>query len=118
MWNGVGGWVDLRVPPSGTWERRSADHLHAVAQDWLGPAEATFEEGIELIVRRYLGGFVPASRKDIANWAGVSPSMLTSAFDRMRLRRFHDEGGGELVDLPGAPLPDADTPAPVRFLPT
>lgn len=118
MWNGVGGWVDLlRVPPSGTWERRSAD-LYAVAQDWLGPAEATFEEGSELIVRRYLGGFGPASRKDIANWAGVSVSTLSSAFERMRLRRFRDERGEELLDLPGAPLPDAETPAPVRFLPT
>lgn len=118
MWNGVGGWVDLlRVPPSGTWERRSAD-LYAVAQDWLGPSGATFDEGIELIVRRYLGGFGPASRKDIANWAGVSPSTLAPAFDRMRLRRFRDERGEELLDLRGAPLPDADTPAPIRFLPT
>ena len=118
MWNGVGGWVDLlRVPPSGTWERRSAD-LYAVAQDWIGPAEASFEEGIELIVRRYLGGFGPASRKDIANWAGVSTSTLTSAFERMRLRRFRDERGEELLDLPGAPLPGEGTPAPVRFLPT
>ncbi len=117
MWNGVGGWVDLlRVPPSGTWERRSAD-LYAVAQDWLGPTEATFEEGIEQIVRRYLGGFGPASRKDIANWAGVSPPTLAPAFERMRLRRFRDERGEELLDLPGAPLPDAETPAPVRFLP-
>ena len=118
LWNGVGGWVDLlRVPPSGTWERRSAD-LYAVAQDWLGPSEATFDEGIELIVRRYLGGFGPASRKDIANWAGVSPSTLAPAFDRMRLRRFRDERGEEILDLPGGLLPDAETPAPVRFLPT
>ena len=118
VWNGVGGWVDLlRVPPSGTWERRSAD-LYAVAQDWLGPGEATFDEGIELIVRRYLGGFGPASRKDIANWAGVSTPTLTPAFERMRLRRFCNERGEELLDLPGAPLPDPETPAPIRFLPT
>lgn len=119
MWNGVRGWVELlRVPPSGTWERRSAD-LYTVAEDWLrGSPDTTKGEGLELLVRRYLGGFGPASRKDIASWGGISPTTLGPALDRMRLRRFRDERGGELVDVPRAPLPDADVPAPVRFLPT
>ncbi len=118
MWNGVGGWVDLlRVPPSGTWERRRAD-VYAVAQDWIGPSVATFDEGIELVVERYLGGFGPASRKDIAGWAGIPVPRLASALERMKLRRFRDERGAELLDLPRAPLPDPDTPAPIRFLPT
>ena len=119
MWNGVGGWLNLlRVPPSGTWERRSAD-LYAVAENWLRNApDATLDEGLELLVRRYLGGFGPASRKDIASWAGVSVTTLAPALKRMPLRRFRDERGGELFDLPRAPLPAADAPAPVRFLPT
>ncbi len=57
----VGMWLDLvRVPPSGTWERRRAD-LFAIAEDWLGlgPASVTEDEGVELLVRRYLGGFGP-----------------------------------------------------------
>ena len=34
---GVGLWLDMvRVPPSGTWERRRAD-LYAAAEDWIGP---------------------------------------------------------------------------------
>jgi Winged helix DNA-binding domain len=117
-WNGVGLWLDLvRVPPSGTWEQRRAD-LYAAADDWLDPRDATLEQGLDHLVRRYLGGFGPGSLKDAANWAGVPVPLLAPAVERLRLRRFRDESGGELLDLPRAPLPDADTPAPVRFLPT
>ena len=119
LWNGLGGWVNLvRVPPSGTWERRSAD-IYATAEDWLGTEpNVTRDDGVELLVRRYLAGFGPASRKDIANWAGISMTTLAPSLDRMTLRRFRDERDRELVDLPRAPLPGADAPAPVRFLPT
>ena len=116
--NGVGLWLDLvRVPPSGTWEHRRAD-LYATAEGWLGPpGEATAEGAIQHLVRRYLSGFGPASPKDISDWAGVPPALLAPALERMRLRRFRSESGDELVDLPRAPLPDPDTPAPARFLP-
>jgi hypothetical protein len=115
--NGVGMWVDLvRVPPSGTWERRRAD-LYASAEEWLGPAEATEAEGVELLVRRYLAGFGPATSNDIAVYTGLPPKAIAPALERLRLRRFRTEDGEELLDLPRAPLPDPDTPAPVRFLP-
>jgi hypothetical protein len=105
------------VPPSGTWERRRAD-LYALAEEWVGPLDATEAEGIELLVRRYLGGFGPASAKDVASWSKVTLARLKPVLERMRLRRFRDEQGNELLDLPRAPLPDPETPAPVRFLPT
>ena len=115
--NGVGLWLDLvRVPPSGTWERRRAD-LYAAAEDWVGPDDATADEGLELLVRRYLGAFGPAARSEIAEWAGLPPRALEPVVERMALRRFRSEGGTELLDLPRAPLPDPETPAPVRFLP-
>ena len=65
----------VRVPPSGTWERRRAD-LYATAESWLGPATATEEEGLDLLLRRYLGAFGPAALADAADWAGVGLTTL------------------------------------------
>src|SRR6185503_17069358 len=115
--NGVGLFLDVvRVPPSGTWERRRAD-IYALAENWVGPEKVTEDEGLELLVRRYLSGFGPARPDEIANWAGVAKPDIAGVLERVELRRFEDEQGKELIDLPRLPLPDADTPAPVRFLP-
>jgi uncharacterized protein YcaQ len=120
-WSGAGLWVDLvRVPPSGTWDQRRAD-LYGLADDWLGPSEASDAseaDGMEHLVRRYLGAFGPATLGDLASWAGLPVTTLRPVVERMRLRRFRDERGRDLVDVPGGILPDAETPAPVRFLPT
>jgi hypothetical protein len=118
LFNGVGVWLDLvRVPPAGTWERRRAD-IYALAESWLGPGSATEEEGIELLIRRYLQGFGPGTPADIANWAGLPNQAVNAALERVELRHFRDEGGTLLLDLPRLPLPSPDTPAPPRFLPT
>ncbi|MGH2994199.1 MAG: DNA glycosylase AlkZ-like family protein [Solirubrobacterales bacterium] len=114
---GVGMWLELvRAPPSGTWERRRAD-LYAAAEEWLGPGDVKPPDAVEHLLRRYLGGFGPASRREIADWAGMPVRAVARALDRLRLRSFSSEDGEELVDLPRAPLPDPDIPAPVRFLP-
>jgi Winged helix DNA-binding domain len=117
---GVGMELDMvRVPPSGTWERRRAD-MYAAAEDWLGPppGDLTEERGIELLVRRYVGAFGPATRAEVADWAGLPVTVVQPTFDRLATRGFRADDGTELFDLPRAPLPDGDTPAPVRFLPT
>jgi hypothetical protein len=115
---GIGHWLPMvRVPPSGTWERRRAD-LYAAAEDWLGPADITRDDALDHLVRRYLGGFGPARLADIASWAGIPAPEIAPALERLRLRRFHAENGDELVDVPRARLPDPDTPAPVRLLGT
>jgi hypothetical protein len=70
------------------------------------------------LVRRYLAAFGPATRADIADWSGLRVSDFADALDALApLRSFRDENGRELLDLQRAPLPSADTPAPVRFLP-
>lgn len=116
VWSGA--WVALiRVPPSGTWSRRRAD-LFQRAAEWIGPSDTDERTGLEHLLRRFLGGFGPARLADAAGWAGVSTESMKAVAEGMTLRRFRDEKDRELVDLPRAPLPSADTPAPVRFLPT
>jgi hypothetical protein len=115
---GVAQWLEMiRVPPSGTWEQRRAD-LYGLADAWIRPAAHAEPSGLEHIVRRYLGGFGPASVREIADWAGIPHTKLVPVLERMSLRHFRDEKGKDLIDLSRAPLPAADTPAPVRFLPT
>jgi hypothetical protein len=115
---GVGLWVDLvRVPPSGTWERRRAD-LYGLAEDWVPPPAIDPDAALDHLVTRYLTGFGPAAKAEIANWAGLTLKTMEPALKRLSLNRFKAEDGTELLDLPGLPLPDAATPAPVRFLPT
>ena len=76
------------------------------------PVEARAE-----ILRRYLAAFGPASRRDIVAWSMMHVPELQRALDRLEpLRRFRDEQGRELLDVPRAPLPNADIPAPIRFL--
>lgn len=113
----LGVWVDLvRVPPSGTWDRRRADRL-ALAEDWVGPQDATEDEGLEHLVVSYLRGFGPAPWKDVASWAGISITEVKRGAENLVLERHRDERGADLFDLPGQPMPDPGTPAPVRFLP-
>jgi hypothetical protein len=110
-------WVDLvRVPPSGTWERRRADRL-ALAESWIGPDDATERQGLAHLVHAYLRAFGPATWRDITAWAGISAAEAKAGASDLDLVRYRDEAGRELFDLPGSPLPDPDTPAPVRFLP-
>jgi hypothetical protein len=88
---------------------------YATIEAWTG-RELEQEPSIEEAVLRYLAGFGPASVRDMQSWSGLTK--LGEAFERLRGRlvTFRDEEGRELFDLPDAPRPDPDTPAPVRLL--
>jgi hypothetical protein len=87
-----------------------------VAESWigkkLGPAWDT-----RTLVLRYLAALGPAAPRDAEIWSGLTKLRDTFEALRPKLRVFHDEKGRELFDLPKAPRPPADRPAPVRFLP-
>ena len=75
------------------------------------------EAAYELVVRRHLAAFGPASVADIATWSSVRVPHIRAALAQMKdIRRFTDERGRELVDLSNAPRPSADIVAPPRFL--
>src|SRR5262249_15161367 len=70
------------------------------------------------ILRRYLAAFGPASRRDIGAWSMMHMPELDAALELLEpLRRYRDENGRELLDVPRGPFPDPQTPAAVRFLP-
>ena len=102
--------------PGGTWSHYGRTQLRAM-ETVLGVELPSREEGAERLVRSYLAGFGPATQEDILRFAGVRVGDIRPGLERVELRRFRDERGRVLLDVPRAPLPDGDTPAPVRFLP-
>jgi hypothetical protein len=96
------------------WTTRPA----AVYEPHPEPGEVDLLVARTELVRRYLAAFGPSTRADIADWSGLRVGDFAPALEALEpLRRYRDEKGRELLDLGRAPLPPANTPAPVRFLP-
>ena len=93
-----------------------ADSRFGLAEHWLGTAISN-EANVEALVLRYLGAFGPATTGDVQQWSGLQGIKPVLESLRPRLALFHDERGRTLFDLPDAPRPPEETPAPPLFLP-
>jgi hypothetical protein len=107
----------VHTPEASVWRNNTSGGKFVPAKEWLGSGGAHGARAAAHLVRRHLTAFGPASRADLQQWTGLTVGALAPGLERVRVRRFRDEQGRELLDLPRAPLPDADTAAPVRFLP-
>lgn len=105
----------VQVPSGGGWGY-SGKAPFTTAEQWLGSPLSGSEEPHDLVFR-YLAAYGPATVRDIQTWSGRMG--LKQSIEELKpdLRIFSDERGDDLLDLPDAPLPDPDTPAPPRFVP-
>jgi Winged helix DNA-binding domain len=101
----------VQLPPAGHWDDSRRARFALDPRPLPDPADAA-----ALVLERYLAAFGPASRRDVAAWSGVAQRDFAEAWDRVATVTYADEQGVELLDLPGAPLPPADTALPPRFL--
>lgn len=103
----------VQVPPRAVWGRSGLTKYHT-AEHWLG-RDLDKSPDPKRMAQRYLAAFGPATVADLQTWAGLT--RLREITDTLDLRTFTTDDGRELLDLPDAPRPDENTPAPVRFLP-
>ena len=123
---GVRAFVPLvQVPPRAVWGQ-AGQSLHTSAEHWLGqprpaagraqPSRSASRAELAQLVTRYLGAFGPATVRDVQAWSGLTG--LKAVLEQLRpsLVTFRDEQGAELFDLPTAPRPGGEVPAPVRLV--
>ncbi|MCY1515724.1 Winged helix DNA-binding domain protein [compost metagenome] len=106
----------VHLPPAGSWN----SHQNALLQplgDWLGDATGEIAAATQDdLLLRYLAAFGPATLADAGAWSGLTGWKAVAERLRPQLRVFTGEQGQELFDLPRAPRPDPDTPAPPRLV--
>ena len=104
-----------QVPPRGLW--RTSGQVRLTTLDHVSGHELGTETAPDAMILRYLAAFGPAGTSDVAAWTRLTGLKEPMERLRPRLRTFRDDHGRELFDVPGAPIAEAEVPAPVRFFP-
>jgi hypothetical protein len=105
----------VQVPSGGVWGY-SGKAPFTTPERWLGQSPSGSEDPRDLVLK-YLAAFGPATVRDVQTWSGRTQLKQPVEDLKPELRTFSDEKGNELFDIPEAPLPSEDTPAPPRFMP-
>lgn len=105
------------APCGATWSFGRHPSFVAARAPTLPDAERQ-AEGVQHLVRRYLGAFGPASAQDVSQFTLLRRSVVRSALRALdgELRKLEGPDGSELFDLAGAYLPDEGTAAPPRLM--
>lgn len=103
----------VQVPPSGVWGVGTRA-TYTTAESWLGAASPS---DLGSLFRRYLAAFGPADVMDFQTWTGMTRLKSQLKETLGTLVTYLDERGRLVYDLPGMPIVDEKTPAPIRFLP-
>jgi hypothetical protein len=101
----------LHARETAVWTTRPAATYELVET----PADVDVRQARTELVHRYLRAFGPATRADVSDWSGLRVRDFEHTLDGLPTHRAED--GRTLYDVPWAPLPAGDVPAPVRFLP-
>jgi hypothetical protein len=105
----------VQVPNDSLWSYPGNPQF-TLAEPWIGQPIST-EDHLRDLLFRYLAAFGPATLADFQKWSGLGKLKEAIEPFKPELVIYRDEKKRELLDLPNLPLPEADTPAPVRFLP-
>lgn len=113
-WRAITRWQGfVRVPGDGTWTTKAPASLRAAPRPRRAPAVG---KALDEVILRHLRAFGPAGPEDVTSWIAWKPKPVREAFERLELERFEDDNGRPLYDVPDAPRPDPETPAPPRLL--
>nr|BFD81183.1 winged helix DNA-binding domain-containing protein [Streptomyces sp. Xyl84] len=118
-WWGMKGYAPLLHAVTGAPWSFGDPASYVAAQPEPGPmGKEPDQEALRTLLLRHLAGFGPASVADMARFALVGRSFVRQALRSLdgAVEELRGPGGTVLFDLPGAPRPPADTPAPPRLM--